>query len=386
MKLLLIANTDWFLFNYRLAQARYMRAQGYTVGLVSPPGPFVERLRAEGFGWTSWPVARQGLLPWQEAGAILRLVSIFKKEKPDLVHAFTLKAALYSGLAALRMPRVHLAAGITGRGYLFLSNVLRARLARPVAVTLMRLAFRTPRCACLFENDLDRADFIARGITTPSQSHLIPGAGADTARFTPAPEPPGPPVILFAGRLLWEKGLAELVEAARLLRARGLSFRLALAGATDPGNPGSLTEADLHAWESAGEVEWWGFQPNMEETFRRVHIVTLPTFYGEGVPTVLMEAAAAGLPLVATDHPGCAAVVRSGENGLLVAPRDPAALADALERLVQDAPLRTRMGAAGRKLAVEAFSHEKINRETLKVYFNFGIRDGLQPETGNHHD
>jgi glycosyltransferase involved in cell wall biosynthesis len=368
MKLLLVANTDWFLYNYRLSQARFMRAQGIQVGLVSPPGVYVEHLKEAGFGWTEWPVARQSLLPWQEAGAVLRLGRIFADEKPDLVHAFTLKAALYSGLAARAMAGPRLAAGITGRGYLFLSRGLRARLARPIAVALMRLAFRTPRCACLFENELDRADFLARGITRAGQSYLIHGAGADVTRFAPAAEPPGPPVILFAGRLLWEKGIADLVEAGRILRARGLAFRLALAGEPDPGNPGSLSEADLRGWESAGEIEWWGFQARMEETFHRAHIVTLPTFYGEGAPTVLMEAAAAGLPLVATDHPGCAAVIHAGENGLLVPPRAPSALADALERLVVSASLRKQMGTAGRGFAEAEFSHERIHAETLKVY------------------
>lgn len=175
-------------------------------------------------------------------------------------------------------------------------------------------------------------------------------------------------MILFAGRLLWEKGLADLIEAGRILRQRGVAFRLALAGQPDPGNPGSLTEDDLRAWENAGEAEWWGFQPRMEETFRRAHIVTLPTFYGEGAPTVLMEAAAAGLPLVATDQPGCAAVVRPGENGLLVPARDPAALAGALERLARDADLRAAMGAAGRRLAETTFAHERIHAATLGVY------------------
>jgi glycosyltransferase involved in cell wall biosynthesis len=368
MKLLLVANTDWFLYNYRLSQAEYMRAQGIQVGLVSPPGPYVARLRAAGFAWTAWPVARQSMRLWQEAGAVLRLRRIFAQEKPDLVHAFTLKAALYSGLAVRLLADIRLAAGITGRGFLFLSASRRARLARPFAVALMRLAFHTPGCACIFENELDRADFLSRHITQPAQAHLIPGAGADITRFVPAPPVPGPPVILFAGRLLWEKGIADLVEAGRLMRARGLTFRLALAGEPDPGNPGSLSEADLRAWENAGEIEWWGFQPHMEAAFRRAHVVTLPTFYGEGVPTVLMEAAAAGLPLVATDHPGCSIVIQAGENGLLVPPHDPTALADALGRLVTDAPLREKMGAAGRRLAEEKFAHERIHAETLRVY------------------
>jgi glycosyltransferase involved in cell wall biosynthesis len=376
MKLLLTANTDWFLYNYRLSQARFMREQGYTVELVSPPGPYVESLRAEGFTWHAWPVDRQSMRPWEEAGAVLRLAHIFRHTQADLVHAFTLKAALYSGLAALLPPRPRIVAGITGRGHLFHSDSLSARLARVIAIPFLRLAFNRARCAGIFENDLDRDDFIRRGIVSPGQSFLIPGAGADTARFTPAPEPPGPAVILFAGRLLWEKGPGDLIEAGRILRGRGLTFRLALAGQTDPGNPGTLDEADLSAWQAAGEAEWWGFQPRIEEAFRRAHILVLPTYYGEGAPTVLMEAAAAGLPIVASDHPGCAQVVCHEENGLLVPPRDPAALAKALERLIGDAALRLRMGQAGRKRVEDKLSQVVISRQTLGVYLNLGCPPG----------
>jgi glycosyltransferase involved in cell wall biosynthesis len=166
--------------------------------------------------------------------------------------------------------------------------------------------------------------------------------------------------------MLWDKGVGELVEAARLLQGEKQA-RFALAGEPDPGNPASIKESTLRGWQEEGIIEWWGWQPDMKSVYTQSHIVTLPT-YGEGVPTTLLEAAACGRPIVASNVPGCQAVVREGLNGLLVPPGDPEALADALGRLISDAGLRGRMGAAGRQLVLEKFTTTKVNSQTLDVY------------------
>jgi glycosyltransferase involved in cell wall biosynthesis len=237
---------------------------------------------------------------------------------------------------------------------------------------LYRFAFALPNCAVIFENDVDRQYFVSHGLLHSERARLIEGVGVDTERFTPAPEPEGAPVIMLPARMLWDKGVGVLVEAARLLnRAAGAmdeKVRVALVGLPDPGNPGSIEEATLRGWEAEGAVEWWGWQEDMSTVYPRSHIVTLPTVYGEGVPTALLEAAACAKPLVATDAPGCREVVHHEVNGLLVPPNDPLALAAALRRLVDDAGLRGRMGVASRQLVLDKFTTERVNAATLQVY------------------
>ena len=185
--------------------------------------------------------------------------------------------------------------------------------------------------------------------------------------FSPLPEPPGPIAIVLPARLLWDKGVGTFVEAAQLLRLK-TGARFALVGAPDPGNPGTVDRATLERWVKEGAVEWWGWQVEMKNAYSRCHIVALPSAYGEGVPTVLLEAAACGRPVVASNIPGCRRVVVEGETGLLVPPGDAPALAAALARLVQDGAMRKRMGEAGRRVAVERFTDSKINSATLQVY------------------
>lgn len=366
MKILLVSNTDWYLYNFRLPLARFLRENGYEVALVSPSGPYSQRLRESGFAWIPWEVGRQSVNPLGELGAIARLTRIYRQEKPDLVHHSTIKPVLYGTLAARLVGVRRILNAITGRGYVFLNDSLKARLLQPPILLLYRLAFSSARVFTIFENDVDRAYFLQKRLARAACTGLIPGVGVDVQRFRPSPEPAGPPVVLYAGRMLWDKGLGVLIEAARLLRSRGLAFRLVLAGEPDPGNPATLDRAQIEEWAAAGEVEWWGFRADMETVLEQSHLVALPSFF-EGVPTILLEAAAAGRPIVASDIPGCRLVVEDELNGLLVPPRDPTRLAEALERLVSSADLREQMGRCGRALAEERFSVERMNEMTLKV-------------------
>ncbi len=197
----------------------------------------------------------------------------------------------------------------------------------------------------------------------------VEGVGVDVERYRPQPEEDGPPLVVMPARLLWDKGVGVLVEAARRLRARNQPspIRIALVGMPDLGNPASIEETQFHAWISEGLVEHWGFRPDMDEVYRQAHIVCLPSLR-EGLPTVLIEAAAAGRPIVASDVPGCREVVEHGKNGLLVPPDDPAALADALALLAADPALRHNMGAAGRVIAEDRFANQRIIAATLEVY------------------
>jgi glycosyltransferase involved in cell wall biosynthesis len=258
---------------------------------------------------------------------------------------------------------------ITGRGYVFLGEGIRAGILRRFVSLLFKPAFALRKYAFIFENESDRQYYLQQKLIPAERTWLIEGVGVDTGTFIPLPEPDGLPVVMMAARMLWDKGVGVLVDAARLLHQK-IQVRVVLVGTPDPGNPNSVDEASLRSWDEEGVVEWWGWRTNMPEVYQRCHIVTLPSRF-EGVPTALLEAAACSRPIVATDIPGCRAVVIDGENGFLVPPDRPEELACALERLALDPVLRKKMGAAGRKLILEKYTDTHINAATMAVYQAF---------------
>ena len=367
LKVLLVANTDWYLYNFRFSLAKFLRSQGYEVVLVSPPGQYTPVFEDHHFRWIAWDLSRQAVLPWQELHSFQSLAQIYRQERPDLVHHHTIKPVLYGSIAAQRLGMENVVNSITGRGYIFLSNDPKARLLKPVAKALYRRALNHANYAVIFENDADRQYFIRQKFVPLDRTWLIYGVGVDPQRFTPAPEPEGVPVVLLSGRMLWDKGVGVLVEAARLLKQR-TSVRVVLVGEPDPGNPTSIDKDTLRQWGQEGAVEYWGWQPEMNTVYARCHIVTAPTMYGEGVPTVLLEAAACGRPVVTTDMPGCREIVEDGVTGLIVPPGDPLALANALEQLISDPIRRGRMGSAARQQVILKFTAQQVNTATLAIY------------------
>jgi glycosyltransferase involved in cell wall biosynthesis len=365
-KIILLANTDWYLYNFRLALARLLREGGDEVVFVSPGGPYASLLQEAGFRWLQWEVGRKSSAPLGELGAIVALIRLYRQERPCLAHHFTIKPVLYGSLAARFAGFPAVVNAITGRGYVFMADELRARRMQPAVKLLYKLAFSLSFQAVIFENPGDRQFFLDEGLVTSQRCHLIPGVGVDDRRYHPLPELPGEPVVVLPARMLWDKGVGVLVEAARLLKGKA-PLRVALVGMPDAGNPSSIPESMLRGWVEQGLVEWWGWQADMPQVYAQSHIVTLPSLH-EGVPTVLIEAAACARPLVASDIPGCREVVIQGETGLVVPVNDPQALAEALQMLAQQPALRQQLGAAGRALVMEKFTNEKINRRTLQVY------------------
>lgn len=367
-KILISANTDWYLYNFRLSLASFLRERGADVILVSPPGKYVDRIISEGFRWHEWKVGRQTIDPWKEINSILRLVSLYRQEKPDIVHHHTIKPVLYGSLAARIAGIEAVINSITGLGYVFIRKEFKARLLKIVAELIYKISFYNHNLGVIFENADIKKYFMQKGFIQPERAWIIEGVGVDIEQFIPLPEPKGVPVVLLAARMLWDKGVGILVEASRIL-SRKVQVRIVLVGVPDLGNPATIDEKTLLKWQNEGIIEWWGWKEDMLEVFGQCHIVTLPTM-GEGIPTTLLEAAACGRPLVVSDVPGCHQVVKDGENGFLVPPNDPIALADALERLVSDLKLRGKMGKAGRQLVTERFTNSQVNTATLRVYEN----------------
>ncbi len=381
MKILLLANSDWFLHRFCSELAADLRAAGCELVLASPPGELAQRLRAAGYRWRSVQIARRRLAPGTELRTIRDLRALLRDERPDLVHYFTLKAALYGTLAARLMKperRPALVNSITGLGYLWSQPGLKVGMLRWAAMLAARCLL--PRTHVIFLNRDDLEEFRRRSLVTTGRSHLIRGSGVDSERFQPSLEETATaPLIVFVGRLLWSKGVGDFVAAARRLRGEGVDARFMVVGESDTGNPAAVSGADLAAWRREGMAEFRGFEDDVAAVYRRATVVVLPTTYREGVPSVLLEAMACGRPVVATDMPGCREAVVDGDTGLLVPAGDVAALAGALAELVADPSRRRRMGAAGRRRVRELFDVRRVVAETLEVYRQAGgdVADSL---------
>ncbi|HEB64931.1 MAG TPA: glycosyltransferase family 1 protein [Chloroflexi bacterium] len=295
------------------------------------------------------------------------MTRLYRRERPAIVHHHTIKPVLYGTIAARLAGVPAVVNAVTGRGYVFRGEDARARGLRLLVKPVYRFALRRRGVGVIFENQGDRTYFVEQGLVDAGRTWLVESVGVDPQRFRPQPEPEGTPVVLLAARMLWDKGVGVLAEAARILKSQGVPVRVVLVGLPDPGNPASIPEEQLRAWEAEDLLEWWKWRDDMEAVFARSHIVTLPSF-SEGVPTVLLEAAACARPLVASDIPGCRAVITPGENGLLVPVRDAQALADALVRLLRSPALRRKMGRAARQSVLRKFTHQQVNAATIAVY------------------
>ena len=365
---ILFANTDWYLYNFRLALATALRDGGAEVLLVSPRGRYGDRFARLGFRWKELPFDRRTLNPTAQVAAIARLARLYSSERPDIVHHFTIKCAVYGSIAAKLAGVPVIVNALAGLGSTHPACGGRShRLARMLALSSLTMAL--PGTRVILQNPEDRDFLVARGVARRAQCALIRGSGVDLSRFRPpAARPPSPVSVLLASRLLWRKGLAEFAGAARLVRRRHPCIRFAVAGGLDDGNPDALTPADIRSLRETGGIDILGHVEDMNSLLARTSIVALPTTYGEGVPRILIEGAASGLPLVASDVPGCREIVRDGVNGFLVPPGDTVALAGAIERLASDDRLRERLGAASRRLAVAEFGEDAIIEATLALY------------------
>jgi glycosyltransferase involved in cell wall biosynthesis len=288
-------------------------------------------------------------------------------ERPALVHHVALKPIVYGTIAA-RLAKVRAIVNApVGMGYVFSSPSWKARLIRP-SIEFAYSLLMNPQGSCvIFENPDDHELLVSKGMVRQEQSVIIRGAGVDLKRFGVTPDPEGAPVVILPARMLWDKGTGEFAEAARMLKQQGTDARFVLVGDVDLGNLAAVPRAQLENWRDSGIVEWWGHRDDMPKVYAEANIVCLPS-YREGLPKTLIEAAASGRPIVATDVPGCREVVRNGDNGLLVCAHDSIALADALRTLIDDRSLRQRMGAAGRKRAEAEFGVERVSAETLRIY------------------
>ena len=369
-KVALFANTDWYLYNFRLSLARRLRELGHELLLLSPPGDYGPRLAEMGFDWRPLPMDRRSLNPLAEARLIATIAGILRREKPDIVHGFTIKPAVYGSIAARLAGVKGRVNSVAGLGYVFISDEPRARMLRPVVRRLLKVALGGERTRLILQNPDDVALFREAGLVEDHRVRLIQGSGVNCSLFAPgehARKPGEPLKVLLATRLLWDKGLQEFIDAARTLHAEGRNIRFLLGGDPDPGNPASVPVETVRGWAGEGIVDWLGHVEDMPSLLASVDVVVLPS-YREGLPKTLIEAAACARPLITTDVPGCREVVSHEEDGLLVPVREAHPLARAIARLDDDPELARRLGQAAREKALARFDERIVVERTLAVY------------------
>ena len=375
-RLLFLMNEALFFTTHRISVALAAQAAGYEVHVAAPfeAGP-VSVICGCGFHYHDLPLKRGGRSLFGEARLLARCFRLIRRIKPDLVHHVAMKPVIFGGLASRLMGVGAVVHAITGMGFLFIRDDWQARLLRALIRPLYRYALGHPNGRVIFQNPDDLQMFLAQNLVRRDIAVMIKGCGVDMATFSPVDPPDEPPdespdeslVVMFPARILGDKGVHEFIHAARTLKAAGANARFVLVGRRDPANPTDVAERTIHAWESEGLVEWWGFRTDMPAVLPQAHIICMPS-YREGLPRGLIEAAACGLPIVTADVPGCREVVRHDETGYLVPVRDGPATAEANGKLLHDPALRRAMGQAARQLALDEFTVEAFVADTLATY------------------
>jgi glycosyltransferase involved in cell wall biosynthesis len=352
----------------RLALAGTLREAGFDVHVAVPRALGLEDVSCQNIAIHVFYLRRKTTRPLGELFCSLSLLRLYLRLRPALVHHIGVKPALYGGIAARIAGVPAVVSTLTGLGHLFATLTLKTRFLRSMTAVGLRVSFGDENHRVIFQNPDDRYRLVTRGLITSDRAILIKGSGVNPSLFRPEPEPNGIPMVLMASRLLWAKGVGEFVTAARALRARGFRARFVLAGEPDHGHPSAVPVRTLEHWRDAGDVDWLGWRDDMPALIAQSHIVCLPSSYGEGIPRILLEAAASGRPIVATDSTGCREIVRHGENGLLVPAGNCEALVAAITQLIENAPLRAAMGTRGREIALSEFSLEQVIDANLNVY------------------
>ena len=388
-KILYVANWDWVIYNFRLSLARAARNVGYEVVLVCPDGEYINEFEEAEFRWVEWSLDRRSLNPVEELRSVSSLARIYEEEQPDLIHHDTIKPNVYGSLATwinqLRGVRDHppqLINSFMGIGFLF-SERLLARILRPFVLPVMRFGMRRDHVVTTFSNREDYSTFVQKNLVESDHGQVMVSEFVNTGRFFPKEEgkkqekdptesegyvEPEPIRVVMAARLLWDKGVQEYVDAAKILASRDVPVEFILAGEPDRETPGFVPEEKLEAWNDIETFRWVGYCSEMPSLLRSCDVAVLPTHYNEGLPRFLVEAAASGLPLVATDLAACQRIVDHQKNGYLIQTRSADEIADAVEKLVCNPDIRSAMGRRSRQRVEEQFAERKVVEEWLNLY------------------
>jgi len=371
-RLLFVVNVDWFFLSHRLPLALAAQQKGFEIHVAVGCTDSVKILKEYGF------IVHEVLIPrgrsnlFKEIRAFFQILGVLSNVKADVIHLVTIKPVIYGGIAAKIIGANRVVSAISGLGHAFVAKGLKASLVRAVVSLAYKIALSHKDQTIIFQNSTDRDCLTRIAGVSAEKTIIVKGSGVDLRLYEMSDLPGGVPCVVMASRLLSDKGVWQYVEAAGILKGRGLRARFCLVGDIDPGNPTSLSSDDLKTIESQEVVELLGHRTDMNKIMKSATIVTLPSFYGEGLPKVLIEAAASGRPIVTTDMPGCRDSVTAGVTGLIIPPRDSIALADALEMLLQNPELCTSMGKSARTKAENEFDINIIVQDHVNIYEGSG--------------
>ena len=372
MKVMLFANTDWYLYNFRRPLIKELVTSGFDVTALVPKGAYFERLQSEGIKCIQAPLNRRGYVGIADALSLLRLFLIYRRERPAVVHHFTIHAAVF-GMLCAKLARVPFQINaVTGLGYFFTGEDREAGFKSRFIRSLIRWLFSGKRTHIVVQNEVDLQFFQTHRMALSSNLHLIQGSGIDVNKYGPREgSAHGAPIrVLMASRLLVDKGVNEFIAASQSEQFQGKPIEFLLAGNIDEGNPSSVQAPDLERWRQFPQLTCLGYVEDMPGLLRSVDIVVLPS-YREGLPRSLLEAAASKIPIVTTDVPGCNEVVVHEVSGFLVPAKDSGSLAAAIQRLAEDPLLRKNMGERGRERVAELFGEPMVLEKTCAIYKTF---------------
>lgn len=368
-KLLFIVNDPAFFISHRLPIAVEAIKQGYEVHLASFINSKEQIFAAYGIKTHNIAINRGSTNPLTEIKTLFSIWNLFNHIRPDIAHLVTMKPVLYGGIAARFAPVKSVVSAVPGLGSVFLTGGIRGKFLRFVVSILYKIALKQNKMTVIFQNPDDKKNIRAITRISEKKTIIIRGSGVDLSQYSFTPLPDGTKIVVMAARLLRDKGVFEFAEAAKILKERGSDARFCLIGNPDPQNPSSINEEDLSKWKKDGHLEIWGYRDNIAKIFAEAYMVVLPS-YSEGLPKVLIEAAACGRAVVTTDVSGCRDAIEKDITGTLVPVRNSQALADAMGRLIQDRSLCEKMGKAGRKLAEKEFDINKVVEKHLDIYKN----------------
>ena len=375
MRIAVVSNTCWYLFNFRLNLMLALQAAGHTVIAVAPNDGYAQRIRDAGIVFEAVPISGAGTQPLRELQSVQRLGAVFRRQKVGLVLSYTPKGNLYSALACIAL-RIVFVPNVSGLGRAF----IRKSLVTQVAKALYRLTFG--RAHRVFFQNLDDMDvFVSSGLVQRANAERLPGSGVDLVRFLPKPpvaRPIDQTVFLLVARMLWDKGVGEYVHAARTVRAVYPSARFQLLGFLDVANPSSVPRADVEAWVAEGVVNYLEPTDDVRPYLEQADCVVLPS-YREGVPRTLLEAAATARPIITTDAPGCRDTVIDLKTGFLCLTADANDLAEKILRFIAMTPdARLKMGQCGRTFVEKNFDEQLVIQKYLKLVDGLHAQNSYQ--------
>jgi glycosyltransferase involved in cell wall biosynthesis len=365
IKILFFITEDWFFYSHRLNLVKAVKNSGFEVVVVTRDSGKYKFYEDHGIRVVSFNMMRSSISLFRELGVLYSLRKVIKAEKPDIVHLVALKPILYGTLVSRLLGVKIIINAFSGLGSLFVSSSFIKCLMEYLVLSIFKLLFFGKNIYCIFQNNDDLEYFAKKRIINKERTFLIRGSGVDTSLFKPCNKPDGVVNVAFISRIIRDKGVLDFVEAAKMLKNKNI--KMIIVGVPDKDNPSSISEDLINEWSKQGIIEWLGKCENVSEIMNNFHIVTLPS-YREGLPKVLLEAAACACPIIATDVPGCREICRNGINGILIRKKDPKALKEAICYLADNKSVCKKFGEKGREIVIDEFSEDFVVAQTVEIY------------------